>query len=99
MATSTLLSLLYVPVAYTYFDSLGALVGRVFSFRPRWPFRRRDSRGATAVREGRPTQRAAAPLPVAGGASVAAERVQAARGQHRRPRSGSNRRGPAPALP
>ena len=42
MATSTLLSLLYVPVAYTYFDSLGALIGRVVSFRPRLPFRSRS---------------------------------------------------------
>ena len=29
MATSTLLALLYVPVAYTYFDSFGALLGRL----------------------------------------------------------------------
>ena len=29
MATSTVLALLYVPVAYTYFDSLGTLFGRL----------------------------------------------------------------------
>ena len=34
MATSTLLSLLYVPVAYTYFDSLSTLGGRLFHWRP-----------------------------------------------------------------
>ena len=31
MATSTLLSLLYVPVAYTYFDSLSKLGGKLFA--------------------------------------------------------------------
>jgi CheY-like chemotaxis protein len=34
MTTSTFLSLLYVPVAYTYFDSFGTLMGRLFSWRP-----------------------------------------------------------------
>jgi HAE1 family hydrophobic/amphiphilic exporter-1 len=34
MFTSTFLSLLYVPVAYTYFDSFGTLMGRLFSWRP-----------------------------------------------------------------
>jgi hypothetical protein len=86
MATSTLLSLLYVPVAYTYFDSLSTLVGTVFSFRVRWPFRLRSAEAAR-----RPTRNRTAPLPVVGGASVAAERVQAARGQQRRGRG----RGPA----
>ena len=37
MATSTVLALLYVPVAYTYFDSLGQLIGRLVSWRPRFP--------------------------------------------------------------
>jgi hypothetical protein len=37
MATSTLLSLVYVPVAYTYFDSLGALIGRLFRRDPKLP--------------------------------------------------------------
>jgi hypothetical protein len=74
MATSTFLSLVYVPVAYTYFDSLGALFGRLAAFRPRPPA---------------PTSRPSMPLPVAGGASVAAERVQAARGRSRRLRGGA----------
>ncbi|MCC6174928.1 MAG: efflux RND transporter permease subunit, partial [Chloroflexi bacterium] len=34
MTTSTFLSLLYVPVAYTYFDSLGALISRIARWRP-----------------------------------------------------------------
>ena len=34
MATSTILSLLYVPVAYTYFDSFGTLMGKLFRWRP-----------------------------------------------------------------
>jgi len=34
MFTSTFLSLLYVPVAYTYFDSFGSLVSRLFGWRP-----------------------------------------------------------------
>ncbi|MCC7103740.1 MAG: efflux RND transporter permease subunit [Chloroflexi bacterium] len=42
MATSTLLSLLFVPVAYTYFDSFQALLGRLFRWRPR-PFGRRSA--------------------------------------------------------
>jgi hydrophobic/amphiphilic exporter-1 (mainly G- bacteria), HAE1 family len=79
MTTSTILSLLYVPVAYTYFDSLSALFGRLFSFKLRLPFRPRSS-----DRDRRPQRRQLAPLPVAGGASVAVERVQAARGGQRR---------------
>jgi hypothetical protein len=31
MLLSTLLSLLYVPVAYTYLDSIGAFIGRLFA--------------------------------------------------------------------
>jgi hydrophobic/amphiphilic exporter-1 (mainly G- bacteria), HAE1 family len=81
MATSTILSLLYVPVAYTYFDSLSALFGRVFSFRLRLPFRPRSTEHGR-----RPKRHQLAPLPVAGGASMAAERVQAARGGQRRSR-------------
>ena len=34
MTTSTFLSLLYVPVAYTYFDSFGTLLGRLARWRP-----------------------------------------------------------------
>ena len=100
MATSTVLSLLYVPVAYTYFDSLGALFGKVFSLRLRWPFWARRSPAVPSSEAHRPKLRQPAPLPVAGGASVAAERVQAARGQQRRPRVSIGRRGPdaGPAL-
>jgi HAE1 family hydrophobic/amphiphilic exporter-1 len=66
MATSTVLALLYVPVAYTYFDSLGAALGRLVRWRlrlPSWQGQQTTpsptrSRG-TAPRE---------PLPVAGGA-------------------------------
>ncbi len=35
MSTSTVLSLLFVPVAYTYFDSFQTLIGRLFRWRPR----------------------------------------------------------------
>lgn len=35
MTTSTLLSLLFVPVSYTYFDSLQTLVGKLSRWRPR----------------------------------------------------------------
>ena len=41
MATSTFLSLLYIPVAYTYVDSFGALIDRLFRWRPRQPGWRR----------------------------------------------------------
>src|SRR5947207_1332243 len=81
MATSTFLSLLYVPVAYTYFDSLGTLVGRIFSFKLRLPSWRRS---ASDVIGG--SRRPVAALPVAGGSPLAAERVEAARGQLRRSR-------------
>jgi hypothetical protein len=90
MATSTFLSLVYVPVAYTYFDSLGSLFGKLAAFRPRLPFRSRSSGGSSGgagtgePRPSAPTTRPSVPLPVAGGASVAAERVQAARGRPRR---------------
>ena len=99
MATSTFLSLLYVPVAYTYFDSLSTLLGKVFSFQPRLPrFGRRDQDAGRRPSDGqqRPAARASStPLTVAGGAHAATERVQAARGGHRRPRVVSGRRGPA----
>jgi HAE1 family hydrophobic/amphiphilic exporter-1 len=72
MATSTVLSLLYVPVAYTYFDSLSKLGGKLFSWRP-WSWRRRGSQ---------PERRVA--YPVAGGASSVGERLQALRGGRRR---------------
>jgi hypothetical protein len=111
MATSTFLSLIYVPVAYTYFDSFGVLMGKVFSFKLRLPFWRRravvpPAVGASQAMPGgvgqpveRPVGRPSMPLPVAGGASVAAERVQSARGlgraQPRRTGRRSDGRGPA----
>ncbi|MFN8637467.1 MAG: efflux RND transporter permease subunit [Chloroflexota bacterium] len=74
MTTSTFLSLLYVPVAYTYFDSLSKLAGRVFHWQP-WSWRRRrsDDRAQDRTRE---------PLPVAGGSQgTRGERLKALRGQ------------------
>ena len=47
MSTSTLLSLLFVPVAYTYFDSLQRLIARVFGWRPRLGRRRRRQAAAS----------------------------------------------------
>ena len=45
MLTNTLLSLVYVPVAYTYFDSLGAWIVRLFRREPTLPaWRRRVQR-------------------------------------------------------
>jgi HAE1 family hydrophobic/amphiphilic exporter-1 len=41
MITSSFLSLLYVPVAYTYFDSFQTLLGRLVRWRPRLPARAR----------------------------------------------------------
>jgi multidrug efflux pump subunit AcrB len=72
MATSTLLSLLYVPVAYTYFDSLSKLGGKLFRWRP-WAWRRPQSAPERPM-----------PYPVAGGARAVDERVQALRGRRRR---------------
>ncbi|MGE3913828.1 MAG: efflux RND transporter permease subunit, partial [Chloroflexota bacterium] len=100
MATSTFLSLLYVPVAYTYFDSLSTLLGRLVSFRlPRFwrrgPGGERDGQKPSAGHQPRPKVRVSgAPLPVAGGASSTADRVLAARGQ-RRARVAMGRRGSA----
>src|SRR3954462_11586186 len=72
MATSTLLSLLYVPVAYTYFDSLSKLGGRLFHWRP-------------SIWRRHPHDRHEQPLPVAGGAlSRAGERLRSLRGGRRR---------------
>ncbi|MCC7370343.1 MAG: efflux RND transporter permease subunit [Chloroflexi bacterium] len=94
MATSTFLSLLYVPVAYTYFDSLSTLLGRLSRFELHLPFLGgRPGRGGQGhgERPSRPATRPAgrtssAPLPVSGGAALASERVAPARGGHRRPR-------------
>jgi hypothetical protein len=72
MATSTLLSLLYVPVAYTYFDSFSKLGGRLIHWRP--TFWRRQPQGHHEE-----------PLPVAGGSlSRAGERLRSLRGRRRR---------------
>ena len=59
MTTSTFLSLLYVPVAYTYFDSFGTLMGRLFGWRPAVVLATRrlrpptSSRRAVAAADGR----------------------------------------------
>jgi hypothetical protein len=82
MTTSTFLSLLYVPVAYTYFDSLGKLLARLFRWRPRFPRGDRDDRGAPATPPRTPaphSTRASRFLPIAGGAPTRRERVQALR--------------------
>jgi HAE1 family hydrophobic/amphiphilic exporter-1 len=74
MTTSTFLSLLYVPVAYTYFDGLATMTGRLVHWRPRlW---------------GRPSsERNDAPLPVAGGSTSAVdERLRSLRGLRSRRR-------------
>ena len=111
MATSTFLSLLYVPVAYTYFDSFGVLMGKMFSFKLRLPFRRRATATPTAPGSGQPTSggtgqptprpwslAGSMPLPLAAEASLAAERVQSARGLGRAQQRRTGRRsgGPLP---
>ena len=77
MATSTILALLYVPVAYTYVDSFGKLIGRLVSWRPRLPFRKGRQQGAEPSPEAGPARRHAGvermPLPVAGGAPTSEE--------------------------
>jgi HAE1 family hydrophobic/amphiphilic exporter-1 len=78
MATSTVLALLYVPVAYTYVDGLGTLLGRVTSFRLRLPSLRTPKRSRPEsdepAREARPSGTPnRAPFPVAGGAPAADE--------------------------
>jgi HAE1 family hydrophobic/amphiphilic exporter-1 len=88
MATSTVLALLYVPVAYTYFDSVGRLIGRLVTRQPRLPFlrasgqaRKRSRPTAEPTPEPEPTPAPAggtarrAPLPVAGGAPSPTEAV------------------------
>jgi hydrophobic/amphiphilic exporter-1 (mainly G- bacteria), HAE1 family len=84
MATSTVLALLYVPVAYTYFDSLGQLVGRLVRWRlrlPSWKSRGPAPAPAQARGEARRT-----PLPVAGGAQTPTEAGFARSGLGWRPR-------------
>jgi HAE1 family hydrophobic/amphiphilic exporter-1 len=75
MATSTFLSLLYVPVAYTYFDSLAKFGGWLMGWRPRWPQRRDESAA--------PARRAAA-LPAAGSQSSPGDCRPAVRRARRR---------------
>ena len=96
MLTSTVLSLLFVPVSYTYFDSLQRLFSRVFAWRPGMVAGR--SRAAAEpsapARDGRRPIGAVAPLAMAGGAPLAAERAQALRGRGRpfgKLRAGSRR--------
>jgi HAE1 family hydrophobic/amphiphilic exporter-1 len=67
MVTSTLLSLLYVPVAYTYFDSLGTFISRLVSWRPRLPRLRRASQTEATARPSRSLRPHPLP-PIAGGA-------------------------------
>jgi hypothetical protein len=77
MATSTVLALLYVPVAYTYVDSFGTLLGRIFTWRPRLPFRRRSDAAAEPAPADEPARRHSGtermPFPVAGGAPAPSE--------------------------
>jgi HAE1 family hydrophobic/amphiphilic exporter-1 len=79
MATSTVLALLYVPVAYTYVDSFGTMLGRLFSWRLRLPSRKRSRPTADSepTSEAQPARSTATskrtPLPVAGGALTSSE--------------------------
>jgi HAE1 family hydrophobic/amphiphilic exporter-1 len=89
MTTSTFLSLLFVPVVYTYFDSLQQLIIRVVSWRPVFGRPR-----GTGHPEGQPAKLERHPpsevpiarqlAPIAGGAPTAAERVRLLRdhGRH-----------------
>jgi HAE1 family hydrophobic/amphiphilic exporter-1 len=79
MATSTVLALLYVPVAYTYVDSFGTMLGRLFSWRlhlPSWK-RSRPTADSEPTSEAQPARSTATskrtPLPVAGGALTSSE--------------------------
>ena len=63
MTTSTFLSLLYVPVAYTYFDSFGTLMGRLVRWRPRSRRRRAALDAAEAPRVAAPAERISAAEP------------------------------------
>ncbi|MGE3267251.1 MAG: efflux RND transporter permease subunit [Chloroflexota bacterium] len=74
MATSTLLSLLYVPVAYTYFDSMAKLTSRLVHWRP---FSRQQHGDGHRGR----------PLAVAGGSGTAEDRLRALRGGRRGPKA------------
>jgi hypothetical protein len=100
MVTSTFLSLLYVPIAYTYFDSFGQLMNRLVGWRSRLPFRR------AAASKTPPTPPARAMLPVAGGAPTQDEparierrpsRWLRRRRKHHRPASHHAHRADGPA--
>jgi hypothetical protein len=56
MVTSTLLTLLFVPALYTYFDDLQNLPGRIRA----WSARRREARAAREIERERPV---AQPVP------------------------------------
>ncbi|MGE3913617.1 MAG: hypothetical protein AB7K36_29985, partial [Chloroflexota bacterium] len=92
--------LLYVPVAYTYFDSAGQFLGRLVTWRPRLPRRRSKQVGTPeaapeAAHIGKRRRvRTENPLPVAGGAQTAEELALDApadedAAEARRPRAGS----------
>jgi len=93
MATSTLLSLLFVPVSYTYFDSFQNLLGWLVRWRPVLRRTADDGRrtgtrvGTRAGRRGaeaRASERAL--LPISGGAPLPAERARELRGRGRQSR-------------
>jgi hydrophobic/amphiphilic exporter-1 (mainly G- bacteria), HAE1 family len=92
MATSTVLSLLYVPVAYTYFDSLGVWLGRLFNFRP---FRKRQQNTAMALASAPAPSTPAAPRTLR--VITAAEVEDVPRNRPRRHFEPSNRRRAYPA--
>jgi HAE1 family hydrophobic/amphiphilic exporter-1 len=90
MTTSTFLSLLFVPVVYTYFDSFQSLLVRLVRWRPivRRPTRGTDQESAPArvdrTLESRPARQLA---PIAGGAPTATERARVLRDHSRHDRS------------
>ena len=88
MTTSTFLSLLYVPVAYTYFDSFGSLVGRLLQWRPRRVNPASAAEEATLAVEPRPASSVAGPR----GARVVQDAERAAARSFRRWRPRSIRR-------
>jgi HAE1 family hydrophobic/amphiphilic exporter-1 len=66
MTTSTFLSLLYVPVMYTYFDSLGSLFGRIGRWHP----------GRRAARTGAAEETLATPETASPAATLAGEVIR-----------------------
>jgi HAE1 family hydrophobic/amphiphilic exporter-1 len=63
MTTSTVLSLVYVPVAYTYFDNLATFLKGLSSFKPHLPFRRGGSGQKPSDQPSQPAPRPVAPTP------------------------------------